>query len=365
MSVQTYSREEIFDAVWARPLGQVASDYGITGTGLAKLCDRHCIPRPPQGHWVRAEHGKEGSRPPLPDAKPGEPSLIRILPPAPNIRSAGGLDARLAETGIELPKASLMVVGKRLSRPHSLIQRWLDEHERKRLRATRDHSDWAIMPSPWTELARRRHRILDCVFKALASVDVEAEQDDTRGLCLKRGPDRIAIACREKSRQVKVSLSERERAWAYETRTHRTELAPTGYLLFEIKEWIPGVKKEWLETDETQLEAVVPEIVKNCLLALHLDKERRLKREADAREWQREREIEKEKQQQAKREQARWDALVAHAKAWKERELVRDFLEHYESADVYLSILDKDLSAEQLRHWVHSRLNPDPQNLPN
>lgn len=100
MDAKTVTREALFRAVWERPLNQVALDYGITGTGLAKLCDRHAIPRPPQGHWIQAEHGKAARRPALPEVKDGAPMLITIVPPGPNVRSARNAGDGLADAGL-------------------------------------------------------------------------------------------------------------------------------------------------------------------------------------------------------------------------------------------------------------------------
>lgn len=46
-------------------MGKVAASYGMTGNGLAKICDRLNIPRPPRSHWTSA--------PPLRNAPPALP----------------------------------------------------------------------------------------------------------------------------------------------------------------------------------------------------------------------------------------------------------------------------------------------------
>ena len=48
------TREQLFRQVWSEPMGKLASRYGLTGNGLAKICDRLNIPRPPRAHWSRA-----------------------------------------------------------------------------------------------------------------------------------------------------------------------------------------------------------------------------------------------------------------------------------------------------------------------
>ena len=45
----TVTREELFRQVWEMPMSRLAATYGITGNGLAKICDRITIPYPPRG----------------------------------------------------------------------------------------------------------------------------------------------------------------------------------------------------------------------------------------------------------------------------------------------------------------------------
>ena len=40
------SREDLYKQVWAKPMSRLAADYGISGNGLAKICDRLNIPYP-------------------------------------------------------------------------------------------------------------------------------------------------------------------------------------------------------------------------------------------------------------------------------------------------------------------------------
>jgi AcrR family transcriptional regulator len=63
------SREALHRLVWSRPLGVVAAEFGITGNGLAKICDRLLIPHPPRGYW--AGGGAKADPPALPAAPQG------------------------------------------------------------------------------------------------------------------------------------------------------------------------------------------------------------------------------------------------------------------------------------------------------
>ena len=35
----------------------LAKECGLSDVGLAKICEKHQIPRPPMGYWVRVERG--------------------------------------------------------------------------------------------------------------------------------------------------------------------------------------------------------------------------------------------------------------------------------------------------------------------
>lgn len=52
------TRSELHALVWTKPLNTLAPELGLTDVGLKKLCKRHDIPTPPQGHWISVHHGR-------------------------------------------------------------------------------------------------------------------------------------------------------------------------------------------------------------------------------------------------------------------------------------------------------------------
>jgi len=47
MKKQQISRKELYQEVWSTPMTKLAKKYGISDVGLAKVCNRNNIPRPP------------------------------------------------------------------------------------------------------------------------------------------------------------------------------------------------------------------------------------------------------------------------------------------------------------------------------
>lgn len=66
------SREQLYEEVWAEPMGKVGWRYDVSGSFIARVCDRLNVPRPPMGYWAKLAVGKAPVRPPLPPARPGD-----------------------------------------------------------------------------------------------------------------------------------------------------------------------------------------------------------------------------------------------------------------------------------------------------
>ena len=87
--VRRVTREELYQMVWDKPMIRLAEEFGITGNGLAKVCDRLDVPYPPRGHWAKKEAGKPVVTLKLPPRRDGIPSATDIYPtpPKPACRS--------------------------------------------------------------------------------------------------------------------------------------------------------------------------------------------------------------------------------------------------------------------------------------
>ena len=66
VSPHVYTREELYELVWSRPMIELAKEFGLSDNGLRKKCKKLNIPLPPQGYWLRGQHDKLEHRPPLP-----------------------------------------------------------------------------------------------------------------------------------------------------------------------------------------------------------------------------------------------------------------------------------------------------------
>ena len=72
------SRRRLFEFVWAKPMTQLARQFGVPPKHLAEACDRHDIPRPAPGHWQKLAYGKQLLTAELPQEHFSVDSLVVI-----------------------------------------------------------------------------------------------------------------------------------------------------------------------------------------------------------------------------------------------------------------------------------------------
>ncbi|UUO07862.1 hypothetical protein M4951_05995 [Blastopirellula sp. J2-11] len=75
------TRRELYDKVWSTPMMRLAAEYGLSDVGLAKICKRHKIPRPPRGYWAKLESGKKVYPHPLTPLKDESLQTVRLWQP--------------------------------------------------------------------------------------------------------------------------------------------------------------------------------------------------------------------------------------------------------------------------------------------
>jgi len=78
MPSHSFTRTELHQLIWSKPLNKLAAELGLSDVGLKKLCKRHDIPTPPQGHWVSILHGKSRPTVPLPPKPEDDDPHFRI-----------------------------------------------------------------------------------------------------------------------------------------------------------------------------------------------------------------------------------------------------------------------------------------------
>ena len=238
------SRDELHRQVWQTPMIRLGEQYGITGNGLKKICERLKIPYPPLGYWAKLQAGKAVNQTPLPDADAKTPREVTITPTlsATHVPTLPTIAPEVAEKlQTALAASSTITVPKTLRGPHPSIAAWITEHERRIAADKRDRSRWGsgFHTKPFTELERRQQRILDTLYKELEKRGFKIRGPAPYSVSIEINSEKIEIALRERIRQVRRPLNDEEKASIFHTNQQwRQEKLPTGELIFALKTYL-------------------------------------------------------------------------------------------------------------------------------
>lgn len=325
------TREELYRRVWETPMSRLAAEYGISGNGLAKICNRLNVPYPPRGWWAKKAAGKKVITYRLPPPDDSTPSAVTITPtppPAPPPVLPPMVQERLEEAQTQ---GTTITVPERLTRPHRIIAIWLEDHARRKREAKRERDPWMRRisdPGDFTSMDRRRHRILDALFKELERCGGKVKEDDRKGLFVELSGEKVAFQIREKQKQVRRPLTANERRWRTSSdKDWKHELQGTGKFVFTIKTWLRGgLQTEWLETDAKPMEEMLPQIAATILAAETVLTDLRRERAEDERQRRIKEQRRAEEEARRRQDANRWKRFTELAEAWRTAELIRDFI---------------------------------------
>lgn len=123
------TRAELHRLVWESPMTKLAKQFSLSDVALHKICRKHTIPTPPQGHWAKKQHGKPVTDAPLPtgDAAGAADDVILIYEGAASAETdaMSNARARALERITEQPVVDC--------KPSALIERTLAKLERGKI----------------------------------------------------------------------------------------------------------------------------------------------------------------------------------------------------------------------------------------
>lgn len=73
-----FTRRELYDLVWSKPMIHLAKEIGVSDVALHKTCRRQNIPNPPLGWWAKKAAGKPVTQIPLPETENDDRVTITV-----------------------------------------------------------------------------------------------------------------------------------------------------------------------------------------------------------------------------------------------------------------------------------------------
>ena len=368
------SRSELYEQVWTVAITKLSKKYGLSDVGLAKICKKNNIPRPPRGYWAKKAAGYNMKRLPLP---PGDNVTIAITP-NPYSRNANKNRELVARMSPSIQsEEEPVVVPDKLSNPHPLIK------QSSEILNGQQPSDVGLVNPPkkgCLDIAvskgslRRALRIMDTIIKVLEKLgyDVYLSEGRTK---TKIQEVSISFGISEKLATKKKRPEEHDLNGRYQFGHNRfiEERVPAGDLCLTIHDagdyYIYGCQQNWNDGKKLKLEnrikSFIDGLVTVAIAKIERDKE---KEEEERRRIERQRQLEEERLKRAElrrrylEEEARVKKLIAEAENWKRSQILREYIaeieRHATAGELSLS-LEKPL-VEWLK-WANDqadRLDP-------
>jgi len=311
----TLTRRELYDLVWQTPMVKLAAKYGLSGRGLAKLCERHAIPVPGRGHWVATHAGYVMERDPLPGKPPPEMQVEITGNPDRDREEDPTVGAQIAyETDHPI------VVPDKLNRPHPLVAK------------AREEGGVRLPINVSAKQVPRALRFFDALFKACEArgFSVKHVREDYKSrTTLEVHGEEMAIGLDEPNRRSDHVLTAEEEArkkrngYLY---SPRYDFTPTGRFVFTIDEWADGMRHRWTDRDRRPIEACLNEImVAFVRISVTVLRPRRI-------EAVRRHQLEVERERLWQIERAKLDAVNKAVPDWRRAQDLREFIAAVERA---------------------------------
>lgn len=384
-NASTLTRQELYDLVWSTPMRALAPKFGLSDVGLAKICKKNNIPRPPVGYWAKVEHGKKVRRPKLPPTLDGAVDSIVIeqkptpAPTKPLVVHC--FDEQLAAIARRIEGGDLVAaVGTDLRGCGQLTRRSRDALKARTRKPTRDR--WGVLqhPEPYSEAhvpiltskdqQQRALLLLDAIAKTFDALGVEQKDSGDRwhrGVVFTLREWDFGLRIKEKTKRHDHVLTEEEKA--LRTR-YRHSFAPkydyvhTGQLLVELT--YAGSGSQLLQLKDAKRAGPVEDQLGRLALAVvqradsHLarkaraivERQHELERQKRDREEAERRRIEEERR---KAERACQERLCQLADDWRLATSLDAFLREVEQRirSSPMNCQDRDLLERWLR-WAES-----------
>lgn len=367
----TIKRSELYRLVWAQPMMHLAKTYGLSDVGLAKICRKLDIPRPPRGYWAMVQAGQQPAQTPLPHRQHDEE--IRLSEPVPDDDSASPLSEQVRQQiKAERQPERRIAVAASLQNCHPLVSRAHQE-----LQGVRTDKHGILVPRQGSALNIRTS--IGGLQRALLIMDALLKALEQRGYSVAKGPiakiqgSPLEFCVSESLETKREPSDDHDLNGAYEfghSRFKEIEV-PSGLFALEILSngpWGHSCRRSWRDTKTQRLEDLLNPFVAGLIRMAELIKvgEEEGKQEAE-RQHQQELRRQEEARQRAERrklyqaEKARVEQLMTEVEFFHRSQRVRAWIEAVRQANIAKGPLDPDSKIAQWIEWATQqadRLDP-------
>ncbi|WFU61238.1 hypothetical protein [Bradyrhizobium brasilense] len=348
------TREELYRMVWDKPMIRLAEELGISGNGLAKVCDRLDVPYPPRGHWAKKEAGKPVVTLKLPPRRDGIPNAADIHPTPPKPAPSPAAEQAAATVADRIRDVTVPESNDNL---HPRVQAWIAGHKKRQKerelenRNRRRDIGWASPLIPdLTERDLYRLRATSAIFYAVEKAGGAIEKSPASGkITFLIDGHQVECSIVEKMVQ-SLKQWEEQQKWTAFTEYCKSGLDSSGFLRVSITTYLQGRRPEWVESQKIKIGQLMPTIVGAIMAAGPTLEKMKREHEEQQKRYREEEARRYEARQLREIDEKRWNKFREYAVNWEQRERLLTFLAEVEAR--LATEGDVTVSDRTLRAWV-------------
>jgi hypothetical protein len=351
-----FERETLYEKVWKIPITQLAREYGISDVGLAKICQKLNVPRPPMGYWAKLKYGKVIKIPPLPSIGPNDPTKHVYYH---NSQSESEHKIARISQGMTFPDLKI-VVPESLDALHKFV-RGIKNDLKVPFRdvygmLTCFSRGIHVRVSP--ESKDRALCVLDALIKGFESAGYgfkKNKSNDYEIFFLEVDGEKIEFSLTESTHRKDHVLTAEEKQQKKRDgilwNEKRYDFFPTGELSLNITtRIISPIRKSWSDSKGMRLEEHLLAFINGTILSAQVIKIERKQEEENQRKREEERRRWEENERKRREEESKIEELAEEAKQWRSSELVRQYIRAIETQLSTSELDDKHVS--ELKKWI-------------
>lgn len=342
-----FTRKELYDLVWSKPITQLAKTYNISESFLRKICSENHIPLPMNGYWSKLKFSKEVVVFKLPEPDTYN-QRIELNYQAKSKKLKVMDSGREGDTNVllsdELEKykldGSMLRVPQKLRKPLPEIKVLEKEMSGKFvwdgwISSSRGMFGLRVSPSGLNRALRILNTLL-VIFKQL-----NWQVDKSFGTTIIVDGEKVILSLREKRKR---TLVVKENGW------RETKYSPTGKFSITIGDYS---RREFTD-GKILLEEKLGEIVDYVAFKARKEKQQRLDWEIQRKRREEEELIKRKAKQRADEEFQNLMILRNRAFLWREAQNIRSYIANLETeSNMTQEEIDYVSWAQQKADWLN------------
>lgn len=337
MDQKEFTRKELYDLVWTKPLTTLSKEFNLSDNGLRKICIKYEIPLPIGGHWQKIQYGKKISQTPYKYEEKWKDVKIKISDKG-EIEKEHVL-SQIARISKEIEKAypELLIVPENLLKPDPMIQAAKADLKTQKSTNWRGNKICLSTSSGLFSISVAKEN----VSRALIFMNSFIKLSRKRGHQIEiNGHETIFIVDEERYR---IRFREKNTRISFKDGSYMSsDLVPNGILSLKFDDLYD---KEWKD-GSVPLEKQLAKIIASFEIKAKEDKIQRAEREAYWAECDRLEIIRKKEQARLAWENNKIEILLKHSSQWNQSQQLLNFIKEVEAKNVGFE------NKEKIDNWI-------------